>query len=408
MILPSIVPQENNGATNRRVVTWRQGNPGATPLSPSGLAKIGSQLVEHAEWLVTQWEYIATEKHPRASAEYRATLRNELPEYLRSLGHQLGDSSRWREDTEVALSHGRQRWRVGWQLDELVRDYKILRKVLLQFLDQGPAGPLQTSEVAVIDEALDDAIAASASAYSEYSEGNWQTLNEALDGKVRERTGQLRKLSLDLVRAEQRERRALAHMLHDGLQQILVAAKIRASVLRPELTAGEHANEMAGILELLDEAIEGARRLSVELSPPMLLRDGLVGALQWLAEWMLEKHLLNVTVVAEPEAAEPESEEVRTFLFHVTRELLFNVVKHSGVPTATVEIWRLDEQFVRLVVWDEGKGFAAPTPESQKTASGLGLPVIQERVSAMGGRMELGRSPSGGARVVVDVPSDPA
>ena len=104
--------------------------------------------------------------------------------------------------------------------------------------------------------------------------------------RSRTRTRQLRELTSALADAEQRERQRLTQILHDGLQQILIAAKYQLALLEHS----QHVpNATAQVGDLIDEAIETARTLTAELSPPILHQGGLVAGLDWLARWMHEK-----------------------------------------------------------------------------------------------------------------------
>lgn len=133
--------------------------------------------------------------------------------------------------------------------------------------------------------------------------------------------------------AEQRERTRLAKVLHDHLQQLLVAAKYQLAVLgrignEPVQSAATKATS------LIDDSIAASRSLTAELSPPMLQDTGLSAGLQWLATRMHERHGLLVEL--EPEHDEELPGDIRVLLFESVRELLFNVVKHAHTQVARV------------------------------------------------------------------------
>ena len=90
--------------------------------------------------------------------------------------------------------------------------------------------------------------------------------------------------------------------------------------------------------QLLDEVLTESRSLAAELSPPVLRDAGLAAAFEWLTRRMERDHGLVIALDAD-EAAEPERPEIRTLLFEATRELLFNVVKHSGVNAGRLTLW---------------------------------------------------------------------
>ena len=129
-----------------------------------------------------------------------------------------------------------------------------------------------------------------------------QEANATLEKKVEERTfelmqraSQLRALTGELTVAEQRERSRLANVLHDHLQQMLVAAKFRLTVLG---RGGDDIVKQASreVEELIDESIAASRSLTAELSPPILHEGGLNDGLQWLARRMADTQGLFVNL----------------------------------------------------------------------------------------------------------------
>jgi signal transduction histidine kinase len=147
---------------------------------------------------------------------------------------------------------------------------------------------------------------------------------------VHKRSEQLRRLAIELITAEHRERRRIAHTLHDHFQQLLVAAKFRVDRAASRMSDETHKRDLRGINELIDETISASRTLAVELSPPVLFDRNFAEALAWLARRFQEQHRFAVEVRADPDA-EPTNPKVKVFLFEAARELLFNAVKHAGV-----------------------------------------------------------------------------
>lgn len=236
-------------------------------------------------------------------------------------------------------------------------------------------------------------------------EHSLRELNSTLEQRVEERNAevtvlanQLRQLASELTLAEQRERQRIARVLHDHIQQMLVAAKLQTSVLAQRVQNEQLKGGAELVSSLIDQTISASRDLTSELSPPVLYDAGLGPALQWLARSFLEKHGLSVEVQFDP-LGEPEDDDVRTFLFDAVREMLFNVTKHSGVSNARIQGFRGDDDRAHIVVSDEGKGFD-PTPlQTGGKPHGFGLFSIQQRLKHMGGRVGIESTPGKGTRV---------
>lgn len=229
-----------------------------------------------------------------------------------------------------------------------------------------------------------------------------QRLLEAL----RNQAQQLRRLAAQLGGAEERERRRIALLLHDEIQQILVAIKMQLDILQHR-PADRQEEVIAAAQRLLDEALEGCRTLAVEISPPVLHQMGLVAALDWLGRWMHWKYDLKVDLRIEGEV-EPDSESLRLFLFRAVRELLFNVVKHAQTDQVQLNVRRAPQDRLRIIVEDGGIGFdpdqIGQAQQPDVSSPRLGLFHLRERLRAMHGQMEVLSQPGQGTRVVLQIP----
>jgi signal transduction histidine kinase len=224
--------------------------------------------------------------------------------------------------------------------------------------------------------------------------------------ELRKKTDQLRAMVSELAQVEQRERERMATILHDNLQQLLVAAFIQIGVVSkvPLPIRGRAALSKAG--DIINRALTVSRELTVDLSPPLLHGAGLGLSLQWVARQMADLHCFTVNLSIDPRA-EPQTESLRVLLFESVRELLFNSCKHSGCATALATITRGQNGWVRVVVEDAGKGFD-PQVLSTSMANGetRGLFRIRQRLACVGARMSMTSEPGAGTRVEVLAPID--
>ena len=251
------------------------------------------------------------------------------------------------------------------------------------------------------------------------SEEALRKARDELEERVRERTAelaatnlelhkrakQLARLASELTLTEQRERRRLARVLHDHLQQLLVGAKFGLQVLGRRVGPHDQQASVLQVQELVDESIRAARSLTVDLSPPILHEAGLAAGLEWLARWMAEKHGLLIHLDADPQT-DAQREDVRILLFEAVRELLLNVVKHARVTRAHVTVAPHDGDWLRVVVRDDGVGFdpAAMWAATDPTGGGFGLFSIRERLALLGGRLQIQSAPQQGATFTLVAP----
>ncbi len=220
---------------------------------------------------------------------------------------------------------------------------------------------------------------------------NNETLEARVAGRTADlarRTAQLRALTLDLTRAEDRERRRVAQVIHDSLQQLLSVARINLGMVTERADAKPFRTSLLEVDGLLADSLKVTRSLTAELSPAILHRSGLAASLRWLGRWFQERFGLTVAVDAEAEMT--LDEETRVTLFRAARELLFNVVKHARTSSARISLGRTADGRAQVVVSDQGVGFDPETlREWDGTGDGFGLFSLRERVDILGGQFEV-------------------
>lgn len=214
---------------------------------------------------------------------------------------------------------------------------------------------------------------------------------------------QTRQLAALLTRAEQEERRRIAQILHDDLQQQLYGIQMRLmSVLSYAEADTPLAVELQEAYTWLGEAIRLTRDLTIDLSPPVLKQEGLAEALQWLIPQMAAQYDLHVNLQIRQPCPLPDK-ALRVLLFQMVRELLFNVVKHADTKHATVELHSDAEEACLIAIHDDGVGFdvAAAT---DKQENGFGLFSVRERLKLFGGQMDIQSAPGQGTHITIRVP----
>jgi len=238
-----------------------------------------------------------------------------------------------------------------------------------------------------------------------------ESWNATLERRVTERTEEVKKYSRQLqaltgrlVRVEEDERQRISDVLHEDLQQVLVAARMTLGIAVESIPNAETLETLTRVDDMLTRSLRLARSLVQEIAVPALREGDLPFAVGWIAEQMLEKFGLQVVLACE-ENMEPLGQNVYVCLYRVVQELLFNVVKHAGVKHAEVEIQRQKGNLVRITVSDKGRGFSvAALSETGKGSDGFGLFSIRERVEGLCGRMEIASIVGQGTTVTLTVP----
>src|SRR6185369_1190618 len=186
----------------------------------------------------------------------------------------------------------------------------------------------------------------------ERAEQALRSARDALESIVEERTAALRRLSAQLMRVQDEERRRIARELHDSLGQYLAAAKINLEVLSTELK-----NDFGYLTEaqqLIDRAISDIRTLSHLLHPPLLDEAGFGSAARWFVEGFGKRSGI-VTRLRMPSNLDRLPPEIETALFRILQEALTNVHRHSGSRNVEIRL-TLYQSVVTLAIEDNGKG----------------------------------------------------
>lgn len=258
----------------------------------------------------------------------------------------------------------------------------------------------QPRQVAVLFDDISDSVRAEASL---------RELNESLEARVQERTQQVRDLAGRLTLSELEERRRVSQILHDDLQQLLYGIEMKlgqAEARVPQAPPSALAEDLRDAHAWITQAITTTRRLTVDLSPPILQKEGLADALEWLPRQMRELHGLQVELQAAHAFYMPD-QGLRVLLFQIVRVLLFNVKKHASARRATV---RLEEVAGELVIHiiDDGSGFdlvAAAGRDERR--GGFGLYSARERLALVGGWLVVRSQPGVGTHVEIHAPPRP-
>jgi len=229
------------------------------------------------------------------------------------------------------------------------------------------------------------------------------TERKEMDKQLTQYQNRLKSLTIDMVLAEEDERRRIAQGLHDQVGHALALAKMSACTLRTSEHPPAARRSIADICGFLDEAINHTRALTFKLSSPVLYEVGLEAALQALGEQLEEQTNLRIHVDCDP-APGPMPEEVAVIIYRMVEELLFNVFKHAQAHNVMVRTHRIGGG-LQISVDDDGVGLAPSEAGELPGSSGrFGLFSIRARIEQLGGRFDIGTSGMGGAHAALIIP----
>lgn len=224
------------------------------------------------------------------------------------------------------------------------------------------------------------------------------TLNALID-KVATERARVRALAAEVVAAGDRERAHIARELHDGTAQSLSALDmVLASVLADPASEPLRA-QLVAVRDIAAGSLSEVRTLSHNVHPRVLDDLGLAAALGSLARRVLGESGPTVEVHADPIDLSPT---IASVLYRVGFEAVHNAIRHASAKTIRVEL-EADARSVTLRIVDDGCGFSVASLGEKR---GIGLFVMEERLSLVDGRLSIKSSPRGGTEVRAVIPLD--
>lgn len=229
------------------------------------------------------------------------------------------------------------------------------------------------------------------------------TLRKQYEDELTRRQEELRALSAQVLEAREEEKTRIARELHDELGQSLTALKMDIGWIRERLPGGDPALSVKfeKMGATLDQTVTSVRRIAADLRPLMLDDLGLPDATAWLVEDFTQRSGVKCDFQTAPgeELAGLERNLANT-VYRALQESLTNIARHARARNAWV-LLAADHDGIRLEIEDDGCGINA---EDLAKSRSLGLKGMRERVSYVGGTLEVGRASRGGTRVTLRVP----
>ncbi len=206
---------------------------------------------------------------------------------------------------------------------------------------------------------------------------------------------ELRALSTKVLVAQEEERRSIARELHDEIGQTLTVVKLMLNSLEKSPPDNLKPRTEA-ISKEVTHVMAHVRLMAQTLRPTVLDDLGLVPGLQWLFDRLKEQAGLQIEFDCSKLGKLEQNTSITAY--RIIQESLTNVMRHSGVKSAFVQI-ALDGDQLRLRVADYGRGFDAKTLQTS-----TGLSAMRERAKLVGGRVTIESAPGRGTVITAMIP----
>ena len=203
-----------------------------------------------------------------------------------------------------------------------------------------------------------------------------------------------------VIEAEENERQRIAKDLHDGVGQMMSAAKMNLSAFESEVQFAndEQKKSLKKVIQLVDESCKEVRTVSHIMMPNALLKNNLAAAIHDFVNKLNNKTLqAHVNTIGLDERMDSN---IETVLYRVMQECVHNAIKHAGATTLDISLIR-DKDGISGTVEDNGKGFDAADKDNFE---GIGLKNITTRIEYLKGTVDFDTAPGRGTVVAFHVP----
>ncbi len=203
-----------------------------------------------------------------------------------------------------------------------------------------------------------------------------------------------------IINAEENERKRIAADLHDGIGQMMSAAKMNLSVFESELKFDNdnQKNAFEKVISLVDESCREIRSVSHQMMPNALLKAGLSSAVKEFIS-RIDSRIIKISLHTDG-LQERMDNNIETVLYRVIQECVNNVLKHSQANQLDISLIN-DDDGISVTIEDNGKGFDSKNLENFE---GIGLKNMMTRITYLKGSIDFDSSPGKGTLVAIHIP----
>jgi len=201
-----------------------------------------------------------------------------------------------------------------------------------------------------------------------------------------------------VIEAEETERRRIAAELHDGIGQMMSAARMNVSVIESDINFKDDTQRASfeTMVNLIDESCKELRAVSHQMMPLAVQSHGLKGALQNFIN-RIDPQIINTTLYTE-HLEEKVNTDIESLIYRIIQECVNNAIKHANATRMDISVIR-DHDGISATIEDNGKGF-----DVSKSVDGIGIRNIKTRVSYLKGSIDIDSSQGKGTLVAIHVP----
>ena len=229
------------------------------------------------------------------------------------------------------------------------------------------------------------------------------TALKRIENQFMDYQAKLKSLSVQLSKTQEKERRMLASRLHDSVSQELFAAQLQLNAFEKKLASGEPLQTVKPVKDQIQKVIRETKRLTFDLSPPVLYDFGLQEALESLGESVAAKYDIPVKTWYSGNLDKID-DEIKIVLYRILNELIHNSVKHARTGEIRISLHN-SGHLISVDVEDDGIGFDAENLQTETAAyEGFGIFDIREKIQHLGGNLAIDSKPGAGTAIMIEVP----
>jgi len=223
------------------------------------------------------------------------------------------------------------------------------------------------------------------------------------DKEIQDYKNSLRELTAQLQIAEENQRKEIAGNIHDHLSQSLIISRMKLKDLMNRLDEESHTRLVSAVIGHLNETIENSRKITYDLSPPVLYNLGLTEAISWLTDKVASEN--SIAFIMDMEISELSLTDSKLILiYRSVQELIANIVKHASASEVHIRISIVGDT-LQISIADNGCGFdkneIAAKTEIRKS---FGLFSVKERIHNLGGDFIIESAINKGTKATLSIP----